>query len=559
MTAPAPTVVVEKPASALSKLFDRNRKFTPLAATILVFFIVYFAVGYFPYPVQTQDGQYFFNLLDYYPFLVLTVVGETFVILTGGIDLSVSGILALSSVIMASLLQQGYSPWAGFPIVIAVGMIFGLVMGIFITYFTVQPFIATLAGMWLARGICYMISDAEITIRDNTYTQLAQTKLLIPIPGFDLGPLHFAGLSNINVLPKTGEYITYSVLVALVVLAFGLYLAHFTKFGRTVYAIGGNSGANEQSARMMGLPVNRTKVLVYVFSGFCSALAGITYSIYVMSGRGNHGTGFELTTIAACVIGGVSLSGGEGYLFGALMGVLVTSMIQLLLIVNGQASAYWAYLFIGGLMLLFIGVQSLVAAWNEAAVAKARYGGKVHRPKPKVVWYKTGKAKAGFGGVAGVVAVALFATVVMPFVFPQQQLRQCTLQTLRTEQQKTLSAGGAVIVYERNGGTSCVDELYAVYSDGKVVKDYNNGSPKTEQLTSDQVTKLLGDIEQAGFFSPALVATMHQPCSACYTYNLTITNKGQTKFAAAVDGTTDTSDQFWNTVHLLAGTLNVGK
>ncbi len=546
MTASAPTVVVEKPASALAKLFDRNRKFIPLGATILVFFFVYIVFGYMPYPA-THDGQFFFNLLDTAPFLVLTVVGETFVILTGGIDLSVAGILALSSVIMASLLQQGYSPWVGFPIVIAVGMLFGLVMGLFITYFKVQPFIATLAGMWLARGICYMISDAEIRISDNTYTQLAQTKILIP------------GLSDISHVPKTGEYVTYSVLVALAVLVFGLYLAHFTKFGRTVYAMGGNSGANEQSARMMGLPVNRTKVLVYVFSGFCSALAGITYSIYVMSGRGNHGTGFELTTIAACVIGGVSLSGGEGYLFGALMGVLVTSMIQLLLIVNGQASAYWAYLFIGGLMLLFIGVQSLVAAWNEAAVAKARYGGKVHRPKPKVVWYKTGKAKAGFGGVAGVVAVALFATVVMPFVFPQQQLRQCTLQTLRTEQQKTLSAGGAVIVYERNGGTSCVDELYAVYSDGKVVKDYNNGSPKTEQLTSDQVTKLLGDIEQAGFFSPALVATMHQPCSACYTYNLTITNKGQTKFAAAVDGTTDTSDQFWNTVHLLAGTLNVGK
>ena len=546
MTASAPTVAVAKPASVLSKFFDRNRKFIPLGATILVFVLVYIMFGYLPYPA-THDGQFFFNLADTAPFLLLTVVGETFVILTGGIDLSVSGILALSSVVMASLLQQGYSAWVGFPIVIAVGMIFGLVMGLFITYLKVQPFIATLAGMWLARGICYIISDAEIRIHDNTYTQLAQTKILIP------------GLSNINVVPKTGDYITYSVLAALVVLAFGLYLAHFTKFGRTVYAIGGNGGANEQSARMMGLPVNRTKVLVYVFSGFCSAVAGITYSIYVQSGRGNHGTGFELTTIAACVIGGVSLSGGEGYLFGALMGVLVTSMIQLLLIVGGQASAYWAYVFIGALMLLFIGVQSLVAAWNEAAVAKARYGGKVSRPKPPVVWYKTGKAKAGFGALSGIVAVVFFVSVVMPFVFPQQQVLQCTLQSLRSDQQKTLTAGGAVIVYERNGGTSCIDELYAVYSDGKVTKDYGKGNVKTEQLGADTVTQLLGDIDKAGFFSPELIATMHQPCAACYTYNLTVTNNGKTQYHEAVDGTTDTSDQFWNTIHLLAVPLNVGK
>ena len=531
--------------SSLSRFIDRNRKFIPLLSTILLFLLVY-GYGVVSFPIQ-RDPQAFFDLFNTAPFLVATVIGETFVILSGGIDLSVSGILALSTVVIASLLQQGWSPWATFPVVLAIGMTFGLVMGLFITYLKVQPFIATLAGMWMARGICYLISNAEIRIGNPTYTALKQTKILIP------------GLSNVGVVPKTGDYITYSTAVVVVLLVVGLYLAHFTRFGRTVYAMGGANGANETSSRMMGLPVNRTKVLVYVFSGFCSAVAGILYSIYVNSGRGNHGSGFELTTIAACVIGGVALTGGEGYLIGAIVGVLVTSLIQLLIIDNGQLSSYWVYLFIGGLMLLFIGVQALVAAWNQAAIARARYGAGMVRPRRHVVWYKTKKARALYTVVGVVVAAVLAVTVVMPFVFPSQQFRQCTLQTIRADQQKTLSAGGAVVVYERNGGTACVDELYAVYTDGKVVSDYGSGNVKNANIGADKVTQLLSDINKAGYFTPDLVTTMHTPCAACYTYNLTITYNGTTRSAAAVDGTTDTSDQFWNTVHLLAVPLNVGK
>jgi galactofuranose transport system permease protein len=543
MTASA-TTLGSKP-STLSRIVDRNRKFIPLGSTILLFAVVYL-YGFFSYP-EERDLQAFLDLFNTAPFLVVTVVGETFVILAGGIDLSVSGILALASVIMASLLQQGWSPWAAFPVVLVMGMTFGLVMGLFITYLKVQPFIATLAGMWLARGLCYLISDAEIRISNPTYTAMKQTRILIP------------GFSDISVIPKTGDYITYSVAVALILVAVGLYLAHFTKFGRTVYAMGGGNGANELSSRMMGLPVNRTKVLVYVFSGFCSAIAGILYSIYVMSGRGNHGSGFELTTIAACVIGGVALTGAEGYLFGAIIGVLVTSLIQLLMIANGQLSSYWVYIFIGFFMLLFIGVQALVAMWNEAAIARSRYGATAVRPKRHVVWYKTGKAKFGIAAASVVVAAVFLSSVVMPFVFPSQQVLNCTLQSLRTDQQKTLTSGGAVIVYERNGGTSCIDELYAIYADGKIVSDYGAGNVKNSNIGADKVTQLLSDIDKAGYFTPDLVTTMHTPCAACYTYNLTVTYNGKTRAAAAVDGTTDTSDQFWNTIHLLAVPLNVGK
>ena len=444
-----------------SAVLDRNRKFMPLASTTALFLAIYFW-GVVSFPAM-QDGQAFFNLFDAAPFLICTVVGETFVIVSGGIDLSVSGILALTTVVAASLLNMGWNPWLIFPVVLLMGMVFGLVMGLFITYLKVQPFIATLAGMWLARGLCYVISDAEIRIHDATYTTLGQTKILIP------------GLAD--PATKRGDYITYLVVVALAVLVVGLFVAHFTRFGRTVYAMGGGNGANETSARLMGLPVNRTKVLVYVLSGFCSALAGILYSIYVMSGRGTHGTGFELTTIAAAVIGGIALTGGEGYLIGALVGVLLTSLIQSLIQYNGQLSSWWVYIFIGGLMLLFIGIQSVVANMNAAAIGRARFGGHAVR-KPPTAWYKR---KAFRNGVVALVVVAIAAlslNVVVPFVFPKAATVSCTLKEMRTEQHNALAQGDAVIVYERNGGTSCVDELYAIYADGRIVSDYGANNTK---------------------------------------------------------------------------------
>ena len=527
--------------TALAASLDRNRKFLPLASTIALFLVVYL-VGVFSFPAM-RDGQAFFNLFDAAPFLIVTVVGESFVIISGGIDLSVSGILALTTVVAASLLQLGWSAWMIFPIVLLMGMLFGLVMGLFITYLKVQPFIATLAGMWLARGLSYVISDAEVRIHDATYTTLGQTKILIP------------GLAD--PVTKRGDYITYLVVVALVVLAVGLFIAHFTRFGRTVYAIGGANGANEQSSRLMGLPVNRTKVLVYVLSGFCSALAGILYSIYVMSGRGNAGTGFELTAIAAVVIGGIALTGGEGYLIGALVGVLITSLIQSIIQYNGELSSYWVFIFIGALMLVFIGVQGIVASWNAAAIGRARFGGLV-RQKPHVVWYR----RKAFRNLALAMAVvflgAVSINVIFPFVFPKQAAVSCTLKDMRPTEHQALVDAKAVIVYERNGGTSCVDELYAIYADGHITSDFGDNNVKKSQVTQSQVSTLLKQIGDLGFFTPDFYTTHHTPCGACYHYSTTITDQGQTKTVEAVDGGTDAPANYWIMTGYLAPILSGG-
>ncbi len=340
-------------------------------------------------------------------------------------------------------------------------------------------------------------------------------------------------------------------------LVFGLYLAHFTRFGRTVYAMGGGNGLNEQSARLMGLPVNRTKVLVYVFSGFCSALSGILYSIYVMSGRGNAGTGFELTAIAAVVIGGIALTGGEGYLIGALVGVLITSLVQSIIQANGELSSYWVYIFIGALMLVFIGVQGIVAAWNAAAIGRARFSGLV-RPKPHVVWYRRKAFRNGAIALVAVLVATVSVNVIVPFVFPKAVTVSCTLKEMRTAQAQVLASGGAVIVYERNGGTSCVDELYAIYADGKVVSDYGANNTKETKITTDQVTTLLQQITDLGFFTPDFYSTHHTPCGACYHYSTTVTDNGPPKTVEAVDGGTDAPSNYWLMTSYLGAILYSG-
>jgi ribose/xylose/arabinose/galactoside ABC-type transport system permease subunit len=525
---------------ALVSRVEQHRKFLPLSATIALFVVVYLA-GAFSFKAM-QDGQAFFNLFITTPFLIICVVGETFVIVSGGIDLSVSGILALTTVVAASLINLGWNPWVVFPVMLLMGMVFGVVMGYFITYLKVQPFIATLAGMWLARGLCYIISDSEVRIHDSLYTNLNQTKILIP------------GLAD--PVTKQGDYISYLVVVALVVLFVGMFIAHFTKFGRTVYAIGGGNGANELSSRLMGLAVNRTKVLVYVISGFCSALAGITYSIYVGSGHGTHATGFELTVIAAVVIGGIALTGGEGYLFGALFGALITALIQSLIQFNGTLSSWWTYIVIGGLMLVFIGVQSVVAAWNASAIGRARSGGRAGRKKV-TVWYRTKAARGGAVALAVVLVAVVSINVVLPAMFPSTTKVVCKAQAMRPDQAKTLSQGDAVIVYERNGGTKCVEELYAIYPDGRIVSDHSDGNPKTTNVAADQVTKIVADITNQGWFTTSFYTTHHTPCAACYQYSLTVKADGVTKTVDAVDGGTDAPAAYWPITGQLAGLLGV--
>ena len=282
--------------------------------------------------------QVFLNLLIDNAFLAIVGVGMTFVILSGGIDLSVGAVIALTTMVSAALVEQHHWSAAGaIPLVLVMGTAFGTLMGWLITRFRLQPFIVTLAGMFLARGLCYLISIDSISITDAGYTAIAQTRL--PLWG-------------------DSASITVGALLALVMMAIGILLAHGTQFGRTVYAIGGN----EASAVLMGLPVARTTVLVYTFSGFCSALAGVVFTFYMLSGYGLHAVGLELDAIAAVVIGGTLLSGGVGTVIGTLFGVLILGVIQTLISFDGSLSSWWTRIAIGALLFVSCLLQRLFEA-----------------------------------------------------------------------------------------------------------------------------------------------------------------------------------------------------
>jgi simple sugar transport system permease protein len=253
--------------------------------------------------------------------------------------------VALTTMVSASLVEhRHWSPAYFVALALAGGAQLGAFQGWLIARFRLQPFIVTLAGMFLARGLCYVISIDSISITDPTFTAIAQARLTL-----------FAGAA-----------ISVGSLIALLLFAVAVYVAHGTAFGRNVYAIGGS----EHSAVLMGLPVARTVVGVYALSGFCAALGGVLFTFYMLSGYGLHATGLELDAIASVVIGGTLLAGGVGLVAGTLCGVLMLGLIQTLITFDGSLSAWWTKIVIGALLLAFCLLQRLTqrgAAEPDAA------------------------------------------------------------------------------------------------------------------------------------------------------------------------------------------------
>ena len=279
--------------------------------------------------------QVFLNLLIDNAFLLVVAVGMTFVILTGGIDLSVGAVVAFTTVLLASLVQKhGWHPLSAMAFALALGTAFGAAMGFVIQRYRLLPFVVTLAGMFLARGAATLVSVESIGIDDP----------------------FLAGLAGLRIPLGGGASLSIGALAALIAVAISTLVARSTQFGRTVYAIGGS----ETSAALMGLPVASTLVRVYALSGFCAALAGLLYCLYTLSGYSLHATGLELDAIAAVVIGGTLLAGGVGHVPGTLVGVMVLGLIQTLISFDGTLSSWWTRIVIGMLLLLFCLLQRLL-------------------------------------------------------------------------------------------------------------------------------------------------------------------------------------------------------
>jgi ribose/xylose/arabinose/galactoside ABC-type transport system permease subunit len=501
----------------------RNRNFIPLLSTAFLALAAYGIGAYFF--VGMRNPQVFLNLFRNSSFLLISGIGMTLVILTGGIDLSVSGVVALTTVASAVLLREGWNPWVVILLMLAMGMTLGAIMGSFIVYLKVQPFIATLAGMWFARGMCFFISDNVVGIEDRVFQILGKTKILIP------------GLTELAV--KQGNpapYISIPVLVAFTLLIIVIYVAHYTRLGRTIYAIGGNEGRNEQSARLMGLPVNRTKMLVYTFNGFCSALAGLSFCLFVASGHGLYASGLELEVIASVVMGGTMLTGGSGYVFGTFFGVLVLAVTQALIQFIGTLSSWWTKIVIGVLTLIFIGVQTVLA--NR----KSSGPGTQTTQELQALRRKRQRLAFGLGTVVVLAVVASLSASKfgwLPFAEPPETV-QCVIKPFREEEAASLIKDGAVIVYNRTAGPLCVDELFAIYPDGRVLG--NDGVNQVEkQVDPAEVEQVLAKITgEYEWFTDAIYGRYLTPCRQCFAHSVSISYEGQEKTVIQVDGTAST-------------------
>lgn len=304
------------------------RRISPLALTATIFLALFITAsclydGFF-------SARLAVNLIADNAFLTITAIGMTLVILTGGIDLSVGSVVGFSSILTATLLGRGWPPVAAWSVTLALGVLFGGGMGLLIQLFRLPAFLVTLAGMFFMRGAAFWINTESVGIAHPWYEQLASFELA-------LGPA---------ALPTT-------VLIALGVVLLGYVVAHHTRFGRTLFAIGGN----EQSALLMGLPVGSARVAVYAINGGCAALAGIVASLYTGSGNSSMGGGLELDAIAVVVIGGTLLRGGRGHIAGTVLGVLIYGTIQAAILFDGRLSSWWMRIVVGLLLLTFVLLQ----------------------------------------------------------------------------------------------------------------------------------------------------------------------------------------------------------
>ena len=307
-------------------------RLTPVLATTAVFlagFLLCSAI----YP-NFASLRVVMNLLTDNAFLGIVAVGMTFVIISGGIDLSVGSVIGFTTVFLALAIERwGVPPLAAFVLILLLCAAFGAAMGAVIQYFELPAFIVTLAGMFLARGLSFLMSTESIPINAELYSHLSDHAL------------RFDG----------GARLTVPAMIMLAVVIAGMVLLHLTRFGANVYALGGSRTATG----LMGINVARTTVLIYTLSSVLAGLSGIVFSLYTSSGYSLSAVGVELDAIAAVVIGGTLLSGGYGFIFGSFLGVMIQGLIQTYISFDGMLSSWWAKIATGLLLFAFIAFQQL--------------------------------------------------------------------------------------------------------------------------------------------------------------------------------------------------------
>ena len=317
-----------------------------LLITIVLFFVMY-AVGCILFKDQGfARTQNFLNLFISNAGLIVIGIGMTVVMITGGIDISVGSFVAMGCMMLAWMMEKGgVGAVPAVIIVLITGIVFGLVQGFLVAYMDIQPFIVTLAGMFFARGMTAIISKDMISITNETFMAWAKAKIYLPFGGY----LNKKGM-------MIQPYIYPTVIIALVLLVAAFIMLKYTKFGRSIYAVGGS----QQSALMLGLNVRKVKLKAYVLDGFLCGVGSVLFCLNTLGGFVEQAKGFEMDAIASSVIGGTLLTGGVGNVVGTLFGVMIKATIEAFITFQGPLSSWWTRITIAALLCFFIVLQSIL-------------------------------------------------------------------------------------------------------------------------------------------------------------------------------------------------------
>lgn len=327
-------------------LTDSNKL---LLITIIVFVAMYAGAMIF-----LGEGflkvQTFCNLLNNNAALIITACGLSIVMITGGIDISVGGVVALVSMSCAvNLDYNGGNIGTSILIALAIGLAFGVVQGFLVAYLDIQPFIVSLAGMFFARGMTTIVHSQPFNVANEAFQTLKNTRIKLP----------FGSLNNKGVF--VNAYVEIGVIVAIAIVVILFCLLRWGKLGRSFYAVGGN----QQSALMLGINVKRTRFIAQLLSGLLAGIAGYVYFLHVGSGSPSHASGMEMNAIATSIIGGTLLTGGVGNIFGTFLGVLSLGLIQNIVSSIGLDEAWWTGITVALMLCLFLVIQSVIMAQSR--------------------------------------------------------------------------------------------------------------------------------------------------------------------------------------------------
>jgi len=321
---------------------------TALLLTItIVTFVIMYLVAIFGLGGGFKTFQAFFDLLNDKSALLIVSCGLSIVMITGGIDISVGGVIALVGMCCVIFMRDfGGSPFTALFVALAVGAAFGIVQGFLVAYLEIQPFIVTLAGMFFARGVTQIISSDHLNVEGNeAFDKILHAKIVIPGLGY---------VNNNDIY--INAYIKIGVIVALVLVFVLFFMLQRTKLGRAFYAVGGN----QQSALMLGINVKRTKFLSHLICSLLAGIAGYVFFITVGSGSGDNAMGYEMDAIASSIIGGTMLTGGVGNIIGTMFGVFSLSTIQKIVNAAGLGDPWWTGITRAAMLCLFLVLQSII-------------------------------------------------------------------------------------------------------------------------------------------------------------------------------------------------------